>query len=281
MTDNVQNSSQAYRSLSAWCLGHTGLAFENPGRRNSWQSPIQWMPKSPKFISLESHGTLWVMCIFWQKTGLFIGLFQITKKYKCLQYKHRRGNFVFIVQHMHRRLGFFSCGAKAPLECRSSHFWGFKITQSVGLLWRRDLPITETHITHKWWTSVPLVGFKHAMPASEQSQTYTWWPRLQNWHRKWSICCKIWTHLYLLPEFLHTEQLPSVVCKKILFLKPKMTNSLILNQLPSTVPEAKLLALPFTMVTPGKIEWTQWKKVKIHLNWNILVVRNMCEGQYS
>jgi len=42
--------------FAAW--QHTGLAFENPGRRNSLHSPIHWLPKSPKFISLESYRIL-------------------------------------------------------------------------------------------------------------------------------------------------------------------------------------------------------------------------------
>jgi hypothetical protein len=80
----------------------------------------------------------------------------------------------------------------------------------------RDLYLI-THITHKRSTSTPLAGFKHAMPASERSQNYTWRPWLQNWHRKWTTCCKIWTYHHLLSEFLHIEQLVSCMKDNFIF----------------------------------------------------------------
>ena len=57
-----------------------------------------------------------------------------------------------------------------------------------------------------------------------------------------------------LPTVIYMQSNLSVVYTIILFLKPKIIISLILNHLPSIVPKAEPLAVPHMMVTPG----TNW-----------------------
>jgi hypothetical protein len=158
-----------------------------------------------------------VTCRFWQQIDLFMGLFQIKNKYKCLQYKHRRGNFVVNVQqHYALKIRFF-CGATAPSNVghlidevsdhRVLHSIVSRTPLEEGSAHQRPL-CNNTHHSQEMDIHAP-VGFKHSMPASVGSLTYIWRPRLQNKHRKWTTCCKIWTHYYLLSEFLHAEQLVS------------------------------------------------------------------------
>ena len=73
-------------------------------------------------------------------------------------------------------------------------------THSVGLLWTRDRPVAEAssctrHNIHTRQTSMPLTGFKTAIPASKRPQTHTfdrattgignlWW-NIQNIRNIW------------------------------------------------------------------------------------------------
>jgi hypothetical protein len=73
-------------------------------------------------------------------------------------------------------LFFYLCRAKS--RPRSPHRRGFEITHThththkphtVELLWTSDRPVAEaTHNTHKRQTSMPPVGFKPTIPASER-----------------------------------------------------------------------------------------------------------------
>jgi hypothetical protein len=78
---------------------------------------------------------------------------------------HSQTNFFFFFYWLSQP----TCGFWPP------HSWGFEIThndttQSVGLLWTSDQPIAETctwqtHNTHNRQISMPLAGFKPAIPA--------------------------------------------------------------------------------------------------------------------
>ena len=94
-------------------------------------------------------------------------------KPSCVCKRYKRNSMILLM--------FVFCGAAAQRGPWPPHFWGFLITQndasqSVGLLWTSDQLVAETstwqHISHKWQTSVPPVGFEPTISASERPLTY-------------------------------------------------------------------------------------------------------------
>jgi len=224
--DNVQNSSQAYHSISVCCQAtHWSGIWKSCQKEQLTQSNSL----TAKITQIHILGILQNIIsdvhILTENRSIHghlpnykeVQFYNINRRkcrLQCATALCTEGFFFLVVREPHSSVGSFT------VEVSRSHTV-LHITVSRNRLEEgsalcRDLYLI-THITHKRSTSMPLVGFKHAMPASEQSQNYTWRPWLQIWHRKWTTCCKIWTYHHLPSEFLHIEQLVSCMQDNFIF----------------------------------------------------------------
>jgi len=115
--------------FAAW--QHTGLAFENPARRNSWQSNSL----TAKITQIHILGILQNIISDVHILTENRCIHGTLSNYKEVQVYHINTEeetlWSMCNSTMHWRLGLLSCGATAPLKRRSFHCWGFKITHGI------------------------------------------------------------------------------------------------------------------------------------------------------
>jgi hypothetical protein len=146
ITSKTLAKPSAFFLSAAW--QHTGLAFENPARRNSWHSPIHWLPNHPNSYPWNpTEHYKW--CAYFDRKQMYSWASFKLQRSTSLQYKHRWGNFVANVQQHYAlkiRTSFLWCLTQAQVISllRFQDHTRSYTSLPVGLLWRRDLPIAET-----------------------------------------------------------------------------------------------------------------------------------------